>query len=113
MRLKFSSVLVLLTLSGALAWPSSLGLGGRMRLRSLAQQPPVRPPPPSVTLQQLMSNVDVSADQSGVRVALPPVPRNGTDEPPLPPVVVRLFFLGGGSMRGWIYLVRDCTCALH
>lgn len=86
--------------------PWSLQPGGVKHLsasRRLLQPPGLPPAARDVTLQELLANIDVSADGSGgVRVALPPVPppnrssgsnssaNKRPDDRGLPPVVVSL-----------------------
>jgi hypothetical protein len=78
-----------------------LGLGHNLSTSRRLLQPPGLPPAArDITLQELLANVDVSADGGGVRVALPPVPPpnrssgsnssgdNRPDDRGLPPVVV-------------------------
>jgi hypothetical protein len=78
-----------------------LGLGHNLSTSRRLLQPPGLPPAArDITLQELLANIDVSADGGGVRVALPPVPPhnrssgsnstgdNRPDDRGLPPVVV-------------------------
>jgi hypothetical protein len=81
-----------------------LGLGHNLSTARRLLQPPGLPPAArDITLQELLANIDVSADSGGVRVALPPVPppnrssgsngsnssgNNRPDDRGLPPVEV-------------------------
>jgi hypothetical protein len=91
--------------------------------RRLLQPPGLPPGSRDITLQELLANIDVSADGSGgVRVALPPVPPpnrssgsnstadNRADDRGLPPVVVSMVAMlvhGCAELRNCDFVQQD------